>query len=133
LGFDVPLSTSPQLPTAKTCEAVSSDATRIKRRVRAFAELGQLRNKDLTTVLQRADPEVLVLALAGADASFVERAMGCLPASQARLLRRALKHLGPTRLSDVQEAQQSLADLAEDLHSQYTPNAQYSPRLAMAG
>jgi flagellar motor switch protein FliG len=74
-----------------------------------------------------------VLALAGADASFVERAMGCLPARQARLLRRALKHLGPTRLSDVQEAQQALSGLAEQFRSQHTPNIQYGPRLAMAG
>ena len=31
------------------------------------------------------------------------------------MLRRALKHLGPTRLSDVQEAQQVLADFAMEL------------------
>ena len=56
------------------------------------------------------------MALAGASAWFVERVANCLPSRQSRLLRRALKHLGPTRLSDVEDAQQALVDLAVELN-----------------
>jgi flagellar motor switch protein FliG len=33
-------------------------------------------------------------------------------------LTKALTHLGPTRLADVEEAQQALADLATDLETE---------------
>jgi flagellar motor switch protein FliG len=73
---------------------------------------------------------VLVLALAGANATFVERVANCLSARQARLLRQALKHLGPTRLSDVEEAQESLAALADELFAEQTDG--FSPVLRAA-
>jgi flagellar motor switch protein FliG len=80
-----------------------------------FTDLEQLDGKSLGAVLRHAHGEVLVLALAGARAEFVERAVQQFPPTKAQLLRRALSHLGPTRLSDIEEAQRQLTQLAEQM------------------
>lgn len=80
-----------------------------------FADLERLNDAALVTLLRAADSQVVVLALAGASAAFVERVIRSLPKDQGRLLRRALKHLGPTRLGDVEDAQQALTDVAAEV------------------
>jgi flagellar motor switch protein FliG len=80
-----------------------------------FGDLEQLDGKSLGAVLRRAHGELLVLALAGARAEFVDRAVEQFPPTKAQLLRRALSHLGPTRLSDIEEAQRQLTQLAEQM------------------
>jgi flagellar motor switch protein FliG len=99
-----------------------------------FASLVELDDARLSALVEAAQTDVLVLALAGADAPFVERVANCLTARQARLLRRALAHLGPTRLSDVEEAQESLADLAAELfvRSANSPNGKSAKALVSA-
>jgi flagellar motor switch protein FliG len=57
----------------------------------------------------------LVLALAGASPQFAERAIELLEPGRARGLGESLCNLGPTRLSDVEEAQRQLAELAGQL------------------
>ncbi len=83
-----------------------------------FAELLQLDDDTVTAVLRAADPELLVLALAGASAEWVARFTRRLPSDAARRLTRGLTHLGPTRLADVEDAQQALADLAVELEAE---------------
>jgi flagellar motor switch protein FliG len=83
-----------------------------------FDDLMQFDDRSLIAVLKAADPELIVLALAGASAELVERITRRLPSEQSRALTRALSHLGPTRLADVEEAQQALADLAADLETE---------------
>jgi flagellar motor switch protein FliG len=80
-----------------------------------FADLATYDRQRLRQLLDAAPAEVVVLALAGADGEFVERAVACLTAKRGKLLRRALAHLGPTRLSDVEEAQNALTELARGL------------------
>jgi len=80
-----------------------------------FHDLLEYNDERLRAVVGASQAEVIVLALAAASAEFVDRVCGCLPANKAKLLRRALTHLGPTRLSDVEEAQQTLADTAAQL------------------
>ncbi len=80
-----------------------------------FSDWMQQSDAAVLGVIRAAQPEMIVLALAGATAEFVERVLQLLPADQSRTLKRALAHLGPTRLTDVEEAQQALADLATEL------------------
>jgi flagellar motor switch protein FliG len=80
-----------------------------------FADLIRFDDGALVLVLRTADPELIVLALAGANEELVERVSRQLPSAQAKALAKALTHLGPTRLADVEDAQQALADLATDL------------------
>jgi flagellar motor switch protein FliG len=77
-----------------------------------FADLVDLDDAAVSAVLHRSNAEVVVLALAGAAPELIERVMRQLPLAEARTLRYALENLGPTRLSDVEQAQQHLADLA---------------------
>ncbi len=81
----------------------------------SFAELEHLDPASLTVVLHHAARELIVLALAGAANEFAERVFELFPPEEARGLREALRNLGPTRLSDVEESQQELAELARQL------------------
>ncbi|MEX2138817.1 MAG: FliG C-terminal domain-containing protein [Pirellulales bacterium] len=113
LGFEV----AGEPSTAASIVKPSDTAPPTRRDARfdlCFADVMKLNDARLRTLVAAAEPDVLVLALAGADAMFVERVASCQTARQARLLRRALAHLGPTRLSDVEEAQQALAELVGD-------------------
>jgi flagellar motor switch protein FliG len=113
LGFDLPAA-EPSDESTSTPDTSIPAAPRRESSL-TFRELLEYGDAQLSTLVEAAGTDVLVLALAGADSTFVDRVASCMTSRQARLLRRALKHLGPTRLSDVEEAQQSLADLAADL------------------
>jgi flagellar motor switch protein FliG len=93
-----------------------------------FSDVLKMSRPRLRALLEAAEMEIVVLALAGTSGEFVERAAGCLPPQGAALLKHALVHVGPARLSDVEEAQQALADLAAELASANTRSA----RLASA-
>jgi flagellar motor switch protein FliG len=80
-----------------------------------FAEFEHLDPASLTVVLHHAQPELLVLAMAGASSGFGERVFDLFPPHESRRLRDSLAHLGPTRLSDVEDAQRELVELAREL------------------
>jgi flagellar motor switch protein FliG len=80
-----------------------------------FADLERLSSTLLTAVLHHAEGELLALALAGARPEFAERCFRLLSPDRACETRRAVSHLGPTRLSDIEESQQALAELAVQL------------------
>jgi flagellar motor switch protein FliG len=82
------------------------------RRSITFAELEQFDDVALANVLRHAPSEIVLLALAGAGNEFVRRVLALVPAEDAGQLRQRLGNLGPTRLSDVEQAQQELADVA---------------------
>jgi flagellar motor switch protein FliG len=97
-----------------------------------FADLVQFDDSSLIAILRAADPELIVLALAGASVELVDRVSRRLPAEQSRALAKALAHLGPTRLADVEEAQQALADLATDLETEGRIQADVAGRSVVA-
>jgi flagellar motor switch protein FliG len=77
-----------------------------------FEELVQLDRRTLASVLSQVQDNVLILALTGASDALVERVCRQMSARNARSLRRQLRKLGPIRLSDVEAAQHSIADIA---------------------
>jgi flagellar motor switch protein FliG len=89
----------------------------------SFVELATLDRKSLQAVMRSADPELIVLALAGADHDFGEKVLSLLPRREAAAFERALRDLGPTRLTDVEDAQTALADLASRMaaHGEIQP------------
>jgi flagellar motor switch protein FliG len=99
-----------------------------------FADLERLDTASLTVVLHHAQPELLVLALAGAPAAFARRVFELFPADEAAALDDALAHLGPTRLSDVAEAQHELAELASQLEQrgEISPDQRARNQLSVA-
>jgi flagellar motor switch protein FliG len=83
--------------------------------VLTFSRLMSLDDDALTKVLHAVETEVMVLALVGASEELVARVLRQLPFEESRTLRYALEHLGPTRLSDLEEAQQRVAEHAQHL------------------
>ncbi|HEX2475309.1 MAG TPA: FliG C-terminal domain-containing protein, partial [Lacipirellulaceae bacterium] len=77
-----------------------------------FDELVNFSDEALAAVLREVDPNVLALALAGSREELTDRICGRMPKRVARDFRRRLGQLGPTRLSDVEAAQQSVARVA---------------------
>ncbi len=84
----------------------------------AFEDLMNLPVLALARILSECDEDVLILALAGAHPAFARRVLDQLPAREARIWRRRLDGLGPTRLSDVERAQQDVVAVARRLHAQ---------------
>jgi flagellar motor switch protein FliG len=97
-----------------------------------FELLARLDDESLTTVLHASDTEVMLLALVGASDEFLERVLRQLPFEESRTLRYALDHVGPTRLSDVEEAQHRIALLAEELLEAGRLNPRVARTLSLA-
>jgi flagellar motor switch protein FliG len=77
-----------------------------------FDDLIQLDSRALAAVLRETDANVLALALAGSRDEMVDRICDQMPKQTARMFRRELRRLGPTRLSDVEAAQRAVAQIA---------------------
>lgn len=90
-------------------------AARLRPPALHFDDLQRLDDESLAAVLAAAEPEVTRLALAGADPALVDRVLAQLPPAEARKVRRLIERLGPTRLSDVEEAQAELARIAHEM------------------
>lgn len=77
-----------------------------------FDQLVHFDTTSLSAVLREVDANVLALALVGSQDALVERITSQMPKRTARVFRRELRRLGPTKLSDVTDAQQIVADAA---------------------
>ena len=85
------------------------------RRELTFADVQRLDDPTLASVLRQAPEELVLLALLGSAESLIPRALDLLPAEQAESLQRRMEQLGPTRLSDVEQAERKLAHLASGI------------------
>ncbi len=81
-----------------------------------FTQLTELNDASLKRVFAEADPQIVILALTGAEERLVQRILKQLPAADATALRQRLNHPGPLRLRDIDAAQEQLARLAVELH-----------------
>ncbi|HEY3392066.1 MAG TPA: FliG C-terminal domain-containing protein [Lacipirellulaceae bacterium] len=77
-----------------------------------FDALVELNDRMLAALLRQVEPNVLALALVGSRDGFIDRICGQMPRRAAREFRRRLRQIGPTRLSDVDAAQQTVARIA---------------------
>jgi flagellar motor switch protein FliG len=80
-----------------------------------FSELVYQDDQTLATLLTAAGRELWMLALVGAPPALVQRVLRRLPAAEAEAFRHHLDHLGPTRLSDVDQSRRRIEDLARRL------------------
>jgi len=94
-------------PPVTDCTKPSDSASMLD-----FNDLIALNDIALAKVFRAADPGVTLLALTGASQQMVDRILRRLPLREARTFRRQMEQLGPTRLSDLEQAQQQLAGLA---------------------
>jgi len=77
-----------------------------------FDDLTRVDDATLAAVIQEVEPDVMALALTGAKDELMERIMGQIPRQVAKTFRQQLTRLGPTRLRDVEAAQQLVAAAA---------------------
>jgi flagellar motor switch protein FliG len=113
------------LPPAGRDQRSSLNASREPRKSPprfAFDDLARMDSMLLAKVLKAVDAEVWVLALAGASEPVVERIAKQMPRSAAKAFRRRLRQLGPTRLRDVEAAQQEVLAVASRLIEQRATN-----------
>jgi flagellar motor switch protein FliG len=98
----------------------------------AFDELALLDDTALRAIFAAADPQLVLLALTGADPKLLTRILQHLPARQAAILRQRLEHPGPVRLRDIEQAQEELAQVASRLARQGSIALPRSVRFAAA-
>ena len=81
----------------------------------AFEDLSLLGDAALRAVFAAAGPDVVLLALTGADDRLVSRILRQLPAAAAAVLSQRLAQPGPIRLREIDAAQAELARIASQL------------------
>lgn len=72
-------------------------------------------DKSLQTLMRNVDTEDLVLALKGADEPLREKLFSCMSSRAAANLADEMEALGPVRLTEVQEAQKRIINVARRL------------------
>jgi flagellar motor switch protein FliG len=80
-----------------------------------FAELCQFDDDSLLRLVRAADQRTVPLAMIGAAPDFFERILNVLPQRESQELSDRFAHLGPTRLKDIDRAQDSLGELASHM------------------
>ena len=80
-----------------------------------FENLGGSDERSLQTLLRSVDQDVLVIAMKGADTSLQDKLLGCMSTRAAANIRDEMEALGPVRLTEVQEAQKQIINVARKL------------------
>jgi flagellar motor switch protein FliG len=78
-----------------------------------FDDLASLDGDLLVSVFKTVDPVLAQTALIGAVPALVERVLATLSPREAKRIRKQLNHPGPLRLSDVEDARQQIAGVAQ--------------------
>ena len=116
------LSASDSKVGAEILENLATHNSPVARKLRpaelSFDNLALLDDLSLAMVLRASDPEVAILALVGASPKLIERILSKLPEAEATIVRHRLDHLGPTRLSDVEEARRRIVEVAQVLSAE---------------
>jgi len=89
--------------------------TAIQESMFVFDNLIMSDDKSLQTLLRGVDTEDLVLALKGADEPLREKLFSCMSSRAAANLQDEMEALGPVRLTEVQEAQKRIINVARRL------------------
>lgn len=83
-----------------------------------FIDLLRLTDDSWRLLLDGVDETIVIAALAGAEPEFAADVARRLPRADARRLQQAIDSLGPTRLSDLDAAQDELVRIARELELQ---------------
>ncbi len=83
-----------------------------------FKQLCKLPIEALSAVVRMSDRRSASLALAGAHAEVVDELLDRLSPNEAEQFSHGLAHLGPLRLTDIDRAQEELAELASHLYAE---------------
>jgi len=87
-------------------------AEELRSRLFTFEDLVHLQDKDIQTLLKEFDAKVLLVALKGASPAVNAKILKNMSSRAADMLRDDLSAMGPVRVSDVEEAQETLVGAA---------------------
>lgn len=90
-------------------------AEKIRSLMFTFEDLGKLDPSAVQTVIRSADKEKLPLALKGASDAMKDLFFSNMSERAAKIMKEDMAAMGPVRLKEVEEAQQSLVNTAKDL------------------
>ncbi|WP_422343562.1 flagellar motor switch protein FliG [Parasphingorhabdus sp.] len=90
-------------------------ARKIEEQMFVFADLIELDDKALGTVLRSINNAVLVLAIKGADAALAARMFGCMSKRAAQSIEDDIAEMGPVSKDEVAAAQKQVVDQARAL------------------
>jgi flagellar motor switch protein FliG len=77
--------------------------------------LATLSDRDFVAVLHACDPKLVLLAISGASKPLVNRVERLIPPKDIKRLRSRLANLGPIQLRDIDNAQRTILETAENL------------------
>lgn len=80
-----------------------------------FDDLNDLDDRNLGTLLRAIDNDILVVALKGAQEELKSRMLGCMSKRAAEAIEDEMAERGPMRISEVQEAQKQILNIARKL------------------
>lgn len=92
-----------------------ASAEKIRSLMFTFEDLGKLDPSAIQTIIRSADKEKLPLALKGASEAMKDLFFSNMSERAAKIMKEDMASMGPVRLKDVEEAQQSLVGTAKDL------------------
>ncbi|NOY42870.1 MAG: hypothetical protein GXP26_13680 [Planctomycetes bacterium] len=113
--FSLRVETASEQPPRPPQASVPSSIPAIEHSADPLTELEQTDDVTLMAALSRTDRQVGALALAGASDVLMKRVLRGLPRRQANTMRRQLRTIGPTKLSDMLAAQQQLLQSVRQL------------------
>jgi len=90
----------------------------IRNQMFTFTDLGSLPVVSLREILSQVDKKGLAMALKGASQEVREAFYNSMSSRAAEMLKEDMDALGPTRLSQVQQAQQEVIALARKLEAE---------------
>src|SRR5210317_1805692 len=80
-----------------------------------FENLISSDERSLQTLLRSVDQDILVIAMKGADAQLQEKLLSCMSTRASANIKDEMEVLGPVRLTEVQEAQKQIINIARKL------------------
>ena len=108
-------STIEQSITAKINEVDADLGTRIQELMFVFDDLGDVDDRGIQALLREVPPEILGMALKGAEPRVKEKITANMSKRAAEMLLEDMEAKGPARLSDVEAAQKEILAVARRL------------------
>ena len=109
---------------AKIMEAIAEEDRNLMQEIQesmfVFDNLLMSDDKSLQTLLRSVETEDLVLALKGADEPLRDKLFSCMSSRAAANLSDEMEALGPVRLTEVQDAQKRIINLARTMSDEGT-------------
>ena len=95
-------------------------AKEIQESMFTFDTLILMDDRSMQTLLRNVDQEILIIALKGTDDELKEKIFNCMSQRAAANIKDEMEVLGPIRLTEVQEAQKAVINVARTMSDEGT-------------